>query len=75
MNTVTKIFQDIPDDELKLAVLEIAKSDTTGIMESDSIVRKYAKITTEVTNNSTSTDLFMVQINLLKQAAFRWASN
>lgn len=73
MNELVKLFQNIPDNELKQAILEIKESDATGYVKEDGYVRKYAKLSGEITGGFTTTDFYMTTINLLKQAAYRWA--
>ena len=71
-NPITELFKNIPNEELRDAIAEIIESDTTGIVKENGVVRKYAKLTGEITGGLTTTDFYMVQINLLKEAAFRW---
>lgn len=75
MNKITEIFQQISSEELQRAIVEIKISDSTGIIESDSVVRKYANIVSGITGNPISTELFLTQSQLLKQAAFRWVDD
>ncbi len=74
MNPITKLFSDISDEELKAAIIEIKQSDITGYVADNGYVRKYAKLTGEITGGFTTTDFYMTTINFLKQAAFRWAA-
>lgn len=71
MNKVLEIFEQISVDELRLAIAEIKTSESTGIIE-EGIVRKYANKISGITGNPISTELFMTQMNLLRQAAFKW---
>lgn len=75
MNPIKKMFDDISDAELCDAISEIKESETNGIIKKDGIVRKYSKLSGEITGGATTTDFYMVQINLLKQAAYRWVDN
>ena len=72
MNELNKIFNDISDEDLKQAVIEIKESDSTGFIKDGGYVRKYAKMSGDITGGFTTTDFYMTTINLLKQAAFRW---
>jgi hypothetical protein len=72
MNEIQKLFNDIPDEELREAILEIKESDVTGYVKENGYVRKYGRLTGELTRGVTTTDFFMTTINLLKQAAYRW---
>jgi hypothetical protein len=75
MNKIVELFNNISDEELKLAVAEMEESQTTGYIKEGGVVRKYGKLTGEITGGFTTTDFFMVQMNLYKTAAFRWLNN
>ncbi|OQA46914.1 MAG: hypothetical protein BWY47_01533 [Bacteroidetes bacterium ADurb.Bin302] len=72
MNRITEYFDNIPDEELKSAITEIQEDEPLGIIRVDGLVRKYTRDISEITQNPVSTELFLVQMNLFKQAAFRW---
>lgn len=72
-NEITELFKSISDSDLKLVMQEMKESESTGYI--GDLVREYAKKTVLITGNSVSTDLYMVQINLFKEAAFRWLNN
>lgn len=74
MNEVIKLFSEISDEELKNAIQEIKDGEKDGIIIGNGIVRKYAELTRDITGQDTSSNLFSTQINLLKQASFRWIS-
>lgn len=71
-NPIVKLFENISEEELKKAILEIKKDNLTGIIHEGGIVRKYAKLIGNITDEPISANLMMSQINLLKEAAFRW---
>jgi len=73
MNKIKELFKNIASPELKEAILEIRESDTTGFIKEEGYVRKYGKLTGEITGGFTTTDFYMVQLNLLKEAAYRWS--
>jgi len=73
MNKIKELFQKITSKELKEVILEIRESDKTGFIKEEGYVRKYGKLTGEITGGFTTTDLYMVQLNLLKEAAYRWS--
>ena len=58
------------DDELKEALDEIRKSEETGII--GDVVRHWARKSGEITGGFTTTDFYMTQVNILREAAFRW---
>ena len=69
-NKIKLLFESMTDDELIDAINEIKESEYTGII--GNIVRKYAQLITEITGDYSSLDLYFTQINLLKEAAYRW---
>lgn len=75
MNKIVELFNNISDEELKLAIAEMKESEITGFIKIDGVVRKYGRLSGEITGGLTTTDFFMVQINLYKTAAFRWLNN
>jgi len=72
-NELTELFKSISDYDLKLVIQELKESETTGFI--GDLVRDYARKTVLITGNDVSTDLYMVQINLFKEAGFRWSNN
>ena len=71
-NPIVELFDNISDEELKLIIQEMVDDEAKGYV-SDGYVRQYIKKVQELTNSTTySTDMFMVQLALYKQAAQRW---
>lgn len=71
-NPIVALFDNIPNEELKLIIQEMVDDEAKGYV-SDGFVRQYIKKVQELTNSTTySTDMFMVQLALYKQAAQRW---
>ena len=70
-NPISKIFNDISDEELRQGITEMQEDDKTGFTR-DGVVRKYAHETMNITSENFSSVLLMTQINLLRQAAYRW---
>ena len=70
MNKVKELFASMSDDELKAAVQELKQSEETGLV--GDVIREWAKKSGEITGGFTTTDFSMTQINILKEAAFRW---
>jgi ribonuclease HI len=75
MNKVLQVFEQISDEELRRAIAEIKISENSGIIETNSVVRKYANTISGITGNPPSNELFMTQMSLLRQAAFRWVGD
>lgn len=74
-NPIKKLFAEIPMEDLREAVLEIKESDKTGYIKEDGLIRKYAKLTGELTGGFTATDFFMTTISILKEFSFRNVDN
>lgn len=72
LNPIKELFESISDDELKLIIKEIKEDAPTGIIRTNGGIRRYAKKVTDITGNSVSTDLFITEMNLLREAAFRF---
>jgi hypothetical protein len=72
MNEISKLYADLSDDEIKLSVREIKEAEKTGIFPDNSMVRKLCRETAKLTQMDVSSNLLMVQINILKQASYRW---
>lgn len=72
MNLITKIFKDLSDTDLNQMISEIKVSEETGTFETLSKVRELTEKIAELTNSSYSTQLFLVQTNLVKEASYRW---
>jgi hypothetical protein len=73
MNKVKELFDGISDEELRLSIAEIKEGQVTGWIKEGGVVRKYAKLSGEITGGFTTTDFLMSQVSLLTVAAFRWA--
>ena len=73
MNKLGELFHNIPDEELKQAIRELDEDGVKGIYRTDGLLRKYAKLASEISGNSNSLDLFMAEINIIRQGALRWA--
>jgi hypothetical protein len=70
MDKVLELFSSISNEELRLAIQELKESRKSGIIP-DGIVRKYKKLVDEILGYGT-TQLFMIEVNLYQEAAFRW---
>lgn len=73
MNKIRELFSSMNDDELVNAIAEIKQSEETGLV--GDIVREMSRRTGEITGGFTATDFLMTQINILKEAAYRWCPN
>ena len=72
MSNIQKLYSDLSDEKLKLAVEEIKHAEETSIFGDDSIIRNLCRETAKITNIDVSSNLLMVQIGVLKEAAYRW---
>jgi hypothetical protein len=73
MNPIKEIFDNIADDELKEIIREIKEDSDLGIIRANGGIRKYANKVVEITGNSVATELFQTELNLVRQAAFRFS--
>jgi len=71
-NKITELFSSISNEELKQAIKEIKEDGEIGIIRFGGVVRKYTELTIKITGDFTSLILFMTEINLLREAAYRW---
>lgn len=72
MNKVKQIFNEVPDAELKIAVREMAELYETGILP-NGVVRELVGRLVDQANITTHDAITIVQANVLKMAAFKWA--
>lgn len=72
VNSIENLFQSLTDAELKQAVKEIYEDNKLGYIRSEGFVRKLAEKSNTISNTSVSTMLFLSEISILRQAAFRW---
>lgn len=70
MNAIKQLYSSMTDDQLREALEEIRQSEATGLV--GEIVRHWAKKSGDLTGGFTATDFFMTQINIMREAAYRW---
>lgn len=66
------MFDSISDDELIQVISEIKEDNEKGIVREDGIIRKYVKLTNEITGRSVSETIVFTELLILREAAFRW---
>jgi hypothetical protein len=71
-NKVTKIFSDMTDEELVLVIAEMKEDDPQGIIRENGIVRSKCKMVHDIMGGNTYEYLMMVQISIMKEAAYRF---
>lgn len=71
-NPILKIFNEMPTEELLQAVTELKEDSEKGIYREVGIVRKYAQKCKDITNEPTTRMLFLTEMILYKEAAYRW---
>jgi oligoribonuclease (3'-5' exoribonuclease) len=71
-NKVTKIFSDMTDEELVLVIAEMKEDDPQGIIRENGIVRSKCKMVHNITGGNIYEHLMMVQISIIKEAAYRF---
>jgi hypothetical protein len=72
MNPITELFKNLHDVELKIMIEEIREAEKTGTFGNDSQIRDLCRKTSEITGIDVSSNLLIVQMGVLKMAAFRW---
>ena len=72
MSSIKTLYSSLSDDKVKIAVEECKSAETTGVFGDDSIIRNLCRETAKITNMDISSNLLMVQIGVLKEAAYRW---
>lgn len=75
MNPINELYKNLTDSELTIIIGEIRESEKTGTFGNESEIRKLCRKTSEITNLDISSNLLMVQMGVLKEAAFRWLEN
>ena len=73
-NKVTKVFSDMTDEELVLVIDEMREDDPLGIIRENGIVRSKCKMVHDIVGvgGSTYEHLTMVQVSILREAAYRF---
>jgi hypothetical protein len=74
MNEITKLFSNLTDDQLRDAVNEIREDEPKGIIRMNGYVRDLTRQWGEITGESGVIHLTMVQVSILKEAAFRFSN-
>lgn len=72
MNPIAELYKNLNDTELTIIIGEIRESEKTGMFQEESQIRNLCRKTSEITGMDISSNLLMVQMGVLKEAAFRW---
>jgi hypothetical protein len=72
MNTVTKIFSDLTNEQLIEAISEIRKDEALGLIREDGYVRRIARQVSELTDTPMTTQLFLTHSSLFREASYRF---
>jgi len=72
-NPITEIYENLTDEQIKEAVLEMKEDEKMGLIRMDGWVRKLTKKVCEITGETNlSTHLFLTQNSILREAAYRF---
>lgn len=71
-NPIIKLFNDIPDDVLEICLIELAEADKDGFLKNGEVRKINSEVRKLTLSSSESTDLFLTQMNIYKQAAMRY---
>ncbi len=74
MNEILKLYTSLSDNDLLEAIEEIKYCEFHGFYPENSMIRELSKKTAEITLQDISSNLLMVQMGVLKEAAFRWSN-
>lgn len=73
MNRIEKIIKNLNDDELREAINEMKEDETNGSLRSGGHVMRISSQIHDATAEPVSSVLFMTQMGLLKEAAYRFS--
>ena len=71
-NEVTKVFSDMPNEELAQAIQEMREDSHKGIIREEGIVRQTCKKVHDIVGGNVYEHLLMVQFSILQEAAYRF---
>jgi hypothetical protein len=74
-NELHNLYDSLSDEELLVIINEIEESETTGSYPEDSAIRSLSNKASNITGTDTSSMLMLTQMNVLRQAAYRWKKN
>ena len=72
MKSIQEIYKKLSDLEILEFLTDMENCENNGSFPDDSIIRKLCKQTTEITGLDVSSNLLMVQMGVLKEAAYRY---
>lgn len=75
MNGIARVFSEMTDEELVLVINEMREDDPQGIIRENGIVRSKCKMVHDIVGGNTYEHLMMVQISILREAAYRFTPN
>lgn len=74
MNAITKLFEDLTDNQLIEAVSQIQEDEPKGIIRSGGYVRELTRKFSEITGENNTIHLTMVQMSIFREAAIRFSN-
>lgn len=72
MNTVTKIFSDLTNEQLIEAISEIREDEALGLIREGGYVKKISRQVSELTDTPMTTQLFLTQSSLFRESSYRF---
>ena len=73
INKVTNVFTSLSDSEISQVLKEMKEDDSLGIIRNDGLFRVISKRIIDITNESFSSTILLVQIGIYKEAAYRFS--
>jgi hypothetical protein len=72
INEVTRVFSDMANEDLALAIQEMREDGPKGIVRQDGIVRQICKQVHRIVGGNAYEHLAMTQYSILQEAAYRF---
>ena len=72
MESIAKMFSSLTDEELLLLMGEFTYCEEHGYYLEESNIRELCRNVSSITGLDVSSNLMMVQLNVLRECALRW---
>ena len=72
MESIAKLFSDLTDEELLVLIEEFTYCEENGFYPEEAYLRELCKNVSRITGLDVSSNLMMVQLNVLRECALRW---
>jgi hypothetical protein len=72
-NDLKELYDSLTNKELLVIMNEIKEAELTGSYPEDSAIRALSNKASQITKTDTASMLMLTQLNVFRQAAYRWA--